>query len=431
MSWALHFILKWLTPMVPIWDKLGSNNHSLDSTGLMRIYTGPDDLYVNHNYTGGNNDGSSSKPFSSFTQLNNYLQNNKTINKKLTIHTLTTGGYVEHFGLKDFAGSGSINLEFNVNGHVVIDTPQDFECGIKLVGNKLKVKIQGYRCFNSMHGILCYRCDNVEITETILNSPLGSGIVLDDSCGYIHAVDFARCYCDLAVTGPFANAYCVTCSGNEIGDAFRAFNGGTIHYGTTSSTQSIPYGGMQEESGTIFKHGETIFHNSWNFPPAEEPPKPPSIVNYNASFNATGLGTYQYQWSNWSSGECKSGVYGSYGDKAGHIFFDLTAVRNFLNSGTVIDGASITLTRANSGGNSAATDIWVGGSSCYSPSGTPAYGNKAKVGQLAWGETKTFALNKAIVDGIKNGSYSSITTHGSGYSNIVACNMILRVSRVK
>lgn len=165
---------------------------------------------------------------------------------------------------------------------------------------------------------------------------------------------------------------------------------------------------------------------------------PPSTSDYNASFNATDLGTYQYKWSNWSeTRECKSGVYSSYGDKAGHIFFDLTAVRNFLNSGTVIDGASITLTRANSGGTSASTDIWVGGSSAApgarngapATASAPAYGDRAKVGSLAWGESKSFNLNINIVDGIKSGAYNSITTYGSGYTNITACSIVLRVNK--
>ena len=417
---------------------LEGSSDDLDTTGLMRIYTGPSDLYVNHKYSGGNNDGSESKPFSSFTQLNNYLNFSKTINKSLTIHIETSGEYVDHLGILDFAGTGSLTYTFNTDGK--FSTPEDsnIECGIKVVGVKVKLLITGYRVYGSVHGILCYRSDRVEITNSIINAPLGYGVLLDDSCGYVHACDFVWSQCAVCAEHQNGNACCEDLSGNGKGDAFRTLYGGTIHYGKASEVTTAPKGILRDESGNIYKYGTVDIVDSWNYPPDTQPPIPPSTSDYNASFNATDLGTYQYKWSNWSeTRECKSGVYSSYGDKAGHIFFDLTAVRNFLNSGRTIDGASITLTRANSGGTSAATDIWVGGSSAApgarngapATAPAPAYGDRAKVGSLAWGESKSFNLNKDIVDGIKSGAYNSITTYGSGYTNITACSIVLRVNK--
>lgn len=408
---------------------LEGGGDDLDTTGLMRIYSGPADLYVNHKYTGGDNQGTQTKPFSSFAQLNVFLQNSKTINKAVTVHILTAGQYTEHLGILDFSGSGKITYDFNTNGEFNVSKSSNTECGIKAVGVKIPLLIQGYRVHNSVHGILFYRCDDVEVTNTIVNPSGGYGILCSDTNGYVHTVDFANSYCCICAAESSSNVYSLDCNGNGVGDAFRAISGGTVHYGTTTRVTTIPKGLLNEESGKIFKSGDVTPHDSLSFPPTVNPPAPPTTSDYTASFNATGLGTYQYQWSNWSAGECKSGVYSSYGDKAGHIFFDIAAIRSFLSSGTVIDGATITLTRANSGGTSAAVDIWVGGSSCSGASGTPSYGNKVKVGQLAWGQTKTFTLTKAIVDGLKNGAYNSITTHGSAYSTITACNIILKVNK--
>ena len=407
----------------------------LDTTGLMRIYKGPDNLYVNHHYSGSDSDGSIDKPFSSYAQLNEFLKFTKIINKPLNIYVTTSSKYNEQLIISDFTGSsGRLKYYFNASGEFVVPESANVECGIKVTNVKVPLILEGYRVHYTAHGILCYNCSNVEVSETIINTTSGYGVLYDNTCGKITHVDFCNSYCAMCASGTYSNMYAITTAGNGRGEAFRALHGGTIHYGTTASqtisSQEIPKGTIVEDSGTVFRSGNVTPTNSWHFPPTETTPTQPETSDYTASFNATGLGTYQYQWSNWSGvRECKSGVYGSYGDKAGHIFFDLTAVRKFLNSGTVIDGATITLTRANSGGISAATDIWVGGSSCSSASGTPAYGNKAKVGALSWGESKTFKLTKAIVDGIKNGSYNSITTHGSGYSNIVACKIILKINK--
>ena len=115
------------------------------------------------------------------------------------------------------------------------------------------------------------------------------------------------------------------------------------------------------------------------------------------------------------------------------MFFDIATIRSNMK-GTVLDGNTITLTRASSGGVSGGAYVYINGSTCSSASGTPSYGGQTYLGTLAWGETKTFTLPKAIVQGLVNGSYNSLAVYvnntGSNYYlNIVNASITLRVQR--
>ena len=120
-----------------------------------------------------------------------------------------------------------------------------------------------------------------------------------------------------------------------------------------------------------------------------------------------------------------------YGNKAGHVFFDLSAIRSFLGSGTV-GSCTITLTRRNGGGVSGATNIYINASSVSSASGTPAYSYNSKLGTLTWGETKTFNLSSNIVNALKSsaGSIAFYSSSDTGaYAEIVACSITLKVTK--
>ena len=115
------------------------------------------------------------------------------------------------------------------------------------------------------------------------------------------------------------------------------------------------------------------------------------------------------------------------------MFFDMTAIRSQM-TGTVQDGNTITLTRASSGGISGGANVYINGSSCSSANGTPSYGDQTLLGTLAWGETKTFTLPKAIVQGLKNGTYNSLAVYVNSsasncYLNIVNCSITLKCKK--
>ena len=194
-----------------------------------------------------------------------------------------------------------------------------------------------------------------------------------------------------------------------------------------------PYGNKAEYSGKILLVGaERTQTNSFRTPPAK-----PATSNYSQSFSYTGLGTYQYAWSNWATGEYGNraiqGVYSSYGNKSGHIFFNVSTIRSFIGSGTILDGNTITLSRRNGGGVSGATNVYINGSSVSSASGTPSYNNYSYLGTLAWGETKTFTLPKALVQALKNGTANSLACYSSSdtgaYVEIVSASITIKVNK--
>ena len=149
---------------------------------------------------------------------------------------------------------------------------------------------------------------------------------------------------------------------------------------------------------------------------------------------ATSFKTYQYAWSNWGDGQAGGaiqGAYGNYGVKAGHAFFDLSAIRSFLGSGTV-GSCTITITRRNGGGSSGATNIYVNASSVSSASGTPSYSYNSRLGALSWGQTATFVLPSNIVNALKSsaGSIAFYSSSDTGaYAEIVACSITLKVTK--
>ena len=409
------------------WSELKTNK--VFAENIDNVYTGNSNLYVNHSYVG-ESDGSIDKPFNSFSMLNEYLNRSRIINKTLNIAVLSNGNVTEMFYLSNLYGTGFLNI--TLANDCTYQGENVREAGIKFDNVKLNIKIVSACLFNEfLHGALFYNCGHVTMTNEIFNVP-NYGCLFSNTNGIVNTVDFASSYCAIGAEKNsiiYVQSVAGNAGSNSTGEAFRSLSGSHIICGTTEKATSIPVGREIAESGLITKIGTCNTNNSWAYPPSNPVPPAPSGMTYSQSFNSTSKATYQYKWSNWSSGECKSGVYSSYGDKAGHLFFDLTAIRNFLNSGTVVDGATITLTRANSGGSSAGVNISVGGSSCSGASGTPTYSNKGNVGTLSWGQTSTFTLSKTIVDGIKNGTINSLTTHGSNYSNIVSCSINLKIKK--
>ena len=404
-------------------SQIDGSDDILTNDGVMRLYVGPNDLYVNHNYTGTESLGTQAKPFSSFSQLTNYLKLYKTINAILHIHIETTGEYNESLELSGYNGGGYIELLFNSSGYLIVNGTREF--GIKLSNISCGIYISNYRVFDTQHGILSYNCRLVDIANTVLSCNT-TGVRVENTNTKISTVDFSNTYCAIDVHGALSNVYCVDCSGNCTA-AFKVQGGSTLHYGVTTGTKPIPKGQLNQIEGRFFKHGTVAETSSWAYPNAGTKPTPSMSAKFIASYNFMGRGSFRLKDNTWWDTGCISGNYRDKGDSAGHIFFNLTEVRNFLNSGTVIDGATITMCRDNSRGTPQSVDIWVGGSSAANASGTPSYGSRAKVGQLAWGETKTFALNKSIVDGIKAGTYKSITTYGSGYCGINYAVIVLKV----
>lgn len=393
---------------------------------IENVYIGDSNLYVDHNSNNIIRNGSIDYPFTDFNQLREYVQSMPIINKDLFIYVVTEGVVNDLFYLTGLSGNGKVDIRFN--NKFILKTENDYGVVLRNISNWVSV-YGGRTSYQSKDGFMIQATNGIEVINcskfelsSLLTDTSAYGIHVQDSHGKMDNIDFCKAYSALGVRGGQV-WLSGSCRGSNT-KAVRAFEGTLVTIGENDSNSIRQQGILEEVSGTI-KEISTIVETAST---VYAPVIPPTINTYK-DFSITSMATYQYLWSNWKVGECKSGVYGSYGDKAGHIFFNLTDIRNFLDGGTVLDGATITLTRANSGGSSGGVSIYVGGSNCSSASGTPTYYNKTYVGTLAWGETKTFTLPKSIVDGIKNGTINSITTHGSGYSNIVSASINLKVNK--
>lgn len=400
---------------------------------IENVYEGSSNLYVNHAYTG-DSDGSSDKPFKSFVDLQKYLELTPIINKDLSISVMTTDDCTETLKLSKLRGVGKINIIFNSSYKGRGGGTR--ETGIYLKDIQMQVAIQGAGLFDEfIHGALFYDCQYVELKDCIFNVP-NFGCLFSNTNGLVNVVDFASSYCAVkSERGSVVNV--LSASGNAgasgTGQCCRVTTGGIIILGKGSLGETnVPQGTLAYQGGYIYKDGTCNPTSSWNYPISNPIPTPPATNQYTQSFNWTSHKTYQYQWSNWGDSDCKQGSWG-YGLRGGHMFFDMTSIRNFL-SGTVLDGNTITLTRANSGGQSGGANVYINGSSCSSASGTPSYGGQTLLGTLSWGETKTFTLPKAIVQGLKNGAYNSLAVYVNSsasncYLNIVNASITLKVEK--
>ena len=401
------------------------------ASNIENVYTGTSDIYVDHSYVG-NSDGSLSKPWSSFADLNNALKKTRIINKSITINLLTTGNISEPLLLSELKGDGQLNI--NLNAKAVFQGGTKREAGIRLVNINLpKVIIRGASKFNQfVHGCYVTNCRYIDLQDSIyLTGSEGYGFVADNSNAKLNTLDFTDSYTAICAREN-SKIFVQSVSGN--GHCFRVLTGGIIIYGNSGNT-AIPYGSALKEGGIIQKggNGTVTPTKSWNYPNTTTSiATVPSTMTYVGSFNATGKKSFNYSSNSWSDSDCKQGSWG-YGLRGGHLFFDMTAIRSFL-SGTIQDGNTITLTRANSGGISGGANVYINGSTCSSASGTPSYSNQTLLGTLAWGETKTFTLPKPIVQSLKNGTCNSLAVYVNSnasncYLNIVSANITLKTKK--
>ena len=408
-------------------DKAFANN-------IETIYQGDSDLYINHSFTG-ECKGTQSNPFNSFSQLATHLQSACIINKNINIYVLTTTSEItEKFTLNGLKGSGTIKITYD--GNCVHRIGENGGWCLSFANIYNAIVIRGNRSsYNSDDGaILCDNgkysgmsftdCRQVDVGYININC-LNWGIKAVRSNVRGNRIDFCDTYCAYDIS---EHSICSDSDGvGNCGDFFRVYTGSIFTYGDSGGGYR-PMGNKIETSGKYFLIGnERTVTASFR----TKPPVPPTST-YTQSFSWTSHKTYQYQWSNWNDSDCKQGSWG-YGLRGGHMFFDMSSIRSFL-SGTVLDGNTITLTRASSGGLSSGANVYINGSTCSSASGTPSYGGQTLLGTLAWGETKTFTLPKAIVQGLKSGSYNSLAvyvnnTANNCYLNIVNASITLKTQK--
>ena len=414
---------------------------TIQAYNIQNVYLGDANLYVDHskNEVG---TGSIDDPFSSFFELKMYLESSPIIDKDVTVNIVSTGTIYDTLDLRGLTGKG--NLTINVNKNLTISN-NDLANQAMLFVNCLKyIRIDGGRtAYNSDDGALFNKFRyGVFFINCLFGEVSGLAIDTSNSGGDFFGILFRRTNGRTAIIdyvnsriGLYADACSTVYDRDSCGNcisAFQSYSGSTIMYGDKGTGSWRPSGSLVEVSGKIV----AIDDGATAKASVRQPPAIPATSNYTQTFNATGFGTYQYAWSNWAYDEWGNraiqGVWNGYGNKSGHIFFNVSSIRSFIGTGTV-KSASITLTRRNGGGYSSATNIYLNGSTCSSASGTPSYSNNYNVGALSWGQKKTFTLSTAIVNSIKNGSCNSIACYSSSntsaYAEIVAASITITVNK--
>ena len=415
-------------------DKVFANN-------LENIYEGSGNLYIDHSEKLAG-DGSADKPFNSFKQLAEYLQATPVINKDLYI-TVRDPGFIinEQLRLDRLKGTGFIKITLE-NTLVIANVGSGQYC-IRLHQIPKWVWITSGREFGSSttgavlqdggngdgHGIYATDVDKLEI-DALTIACKNWGIHTERTYLYTWHVDFGKCYC--AVELDCMSQYYTSDDVGSCVDFCRIKGGSFAYWGYDGGTPHRPKGEVRRINGMYYDGGIILTPTDSPRFSTSNPSFPTGQQVYTYTYDWTSHKTYQYQWSNWGDSDCKQGSWG-YGLRGGHMFFDISTLRSQM-TGTVQDGNTITLTRASSGGLSGPANVYINGSTCSSASGTPSYGGQTPLGTLSWGETKTFTLPKAIVQGLISGSYNSLAVYVDNsanhcYLNIVNCSITLKTKK--
>lgn len=411
------------------------------ASNIENIYMGDANLYVDHSKSGSGS-GTIDNPFTDFKQLKDYLEYTPIINKDVTINVVSVGEVSDNLDLRGLRGRGVITIVLDKNLTLVSNGQSLY--GLYFYACSNRILVNGGRSSNSsIDGALINKfgigvgfdqCKFGEV-EYIAIDTAGieseqRGVFFRNTNGTIGTIDFVDSY-NAVFADLGSNVYEYDSCGNCT-NSYYSMRSATIMYGVSDSYSHKPKGDLLKISGDIVSIGNGVYEqSSYRY----APPVPVTSV-YTQSFGATGFGTYQYEWSNWASGEWGNraiqGVWNDYGNKAGNIFFDMSSIRSFIGSGTA-QSATITLTRRNAGGYRSATNIYLNGSNVSSAAGTPSYSNHTHIGSLSWGEKKTFTVPNSILVSIKNGTANSLACYSdsytSEYAEIVAATLTIKVKK--
>ena len=411
------------------------------ASNIENIYIGDANLYVDHSKSGYGS-GTIDDPFGDFQQLKDYLEYMPIINKDITINVVSVGEVSDNLDLRGLSGRGFIKIILDKNLTLVSNGQSLYGLYFYACSNRIQVT-GGRSSYSSTDGAIINKfgvgvgfnqCKFGEVEYIAIDTAGGGseqwGVFFRNTNGATRTIDFVNSY-NAIFADWGSNVYDYDSSGN-CNNCYYSMRSATIMYGHSDSGTHRPTGALRKISGDIVSIGNGAGeHPSYRV----APPVPPTSV-YTQSFGATGFGTYQYAWSNWAYDEWGNraiqGVWNGYGNKAGHIFFNMSSIRSFIGSGTV-QSATITLTRRQGGGYSSATNIYLNGSSVSSASGTPSYSNHTHIGSLSWGEKKTFTVPNSIMTNIKNGTSNSLacysSTYSSAYAEIVAATLTIKVKK--
>ena len=411
----------------------------IDANNINKIYRGKGTLYINHGFSGANPDGSADRPFSSFGELvYHFKRNGKIINAEITVNVLTSGFVADTLMLDGLTGSGKLNINFSTANN------QQNKLQVILTNIQIPVRISGAGNGTTTGSqILGLKTTHTFLVRNCLKVEIAGFRAYGDTADYYFAyAENSYIALKLNDISKYKSMICLTDSSKGYSNANIGSNNvyqsvvyeGSI-FGADSTIPMATYPSEVGSSGLVTARKVTPTASNYtapNQPTTQAQIKTFNFTNYGYwtagengvntnSWNPNGQTVYQGSWG--------------YGNNAGFFTFDDVSIRSWLSNATVLDGSTITLRRASSGGYNTPQKVFLRGSTTTTlGSGTPIIGGTVwELGTLAWGEEKTFALPKQFVDGLKAGSVKSVCFYSSDGSNYIkfdaVCSMTLRANK--
>lgn len=271
----------------------------------------------------------------------------------------------------------------------------------------------------------------VEVYQCMFEGNTGASynvLFQQGSAGYVGSCQLhGAVVCVAAATGSY-----VFCNNNT--------GSGTNSYSATGSilqsNNTVPTGGFSAGSTALIitqgtGSGNTNISSTSSTPTTGGGTSPPTSSKRTKSWNQSGSGSYGLGFNTWSGGDVTQGQYGGSQNHKG-MWVLPPAVAQTLASKTV-DSAFLTVTRRSYGGGSGGSNVYLVSYTTDAMSGNPTVlSGPTLLGQLGWGQTKTFKIPPGIASDLANagGTRRALGVYQSGGSPyvILSPNIHLKVT---
>lgn len=430
-------VISWLTSK-DNWTELKADN--VYANNIDNVYTGDANLYIDHSKTTAG-DGTSDNPFNNFKALADYLQPSPILKKDLVINVVSTGDVTDNLDLRGIRGNGTIRINL---AKTLVLNKSSASSAFYFYGCDVAITINGGRTgydstdgallngFN--HGVYFNQCKYGWVEYLAIDTK-GSGteqwgIIFRGTNGRTTRVDF----CDTwnAILADFGSNVGDNDSCGNCKNAFYAQSGANIVLGSTEDNGYKPAGNYIKNGGCVTDLGNRVVT-----PSKRKAPDVPSSSDKWKSFTYTDYGYYSLGQKCWNAygKRVYQGQWADYGNNMGIFTLPNSSIDAYLSGATIVDGSTITLKRATSGGYSSIQVIYLCGTSHTSigsgvPPVTKSYG---ALGAINLGKQQTFTLPKAFVQDLKAGTIKSVMFYksdGGAYILFDAvCTLNIKVNR--
>lgn len=397
------------------------NADNIYANNISQIYTGPNEIYVDHSTNDIVNDGSLEHPFKNFYELRMLLAN-KTINKQVTVNIVSTGMVIENLVIENIYGTGKVKLMFNSTlilytrtmGSINTIDVQNCTAEIAINGGKKTISTSdGLMLVSGKSGVGVTNCKNVTVEKCRMSGYAGMspGVHCISSLCTMLTIDFMNSSPACRISNNSVT-YLNSCCGSGR-NSIEVTTGGICTCG-----QTRPKGFTEELTGTIYLKNSS---ESESVNPV--PPELDTGAGEYKQFSITACGYYSPVFQKWNDASDNYIYQGRInGDnRIGALKFDDAAIRSWLaNSSNDTAGSTITLKRSPTVGTSTYQNIYLYGTDTdiITTPGAPnlkyRYGN---IGALKWGQTGIFNLPTSVISHFKSGSIKALLIYDDSGSN--------------